>query len=129
MCHRGGRTAYERRLGFAIHIFSGSDAPAARVFSRAVCWPRDRQRRGGVILTSALSAASRMSCRPPLASARSRAQGAAMQAGSLRVETFVAFVRPPMQKFGFHIFLPDEAKSPNHALQLTASRRTAQFFP
>jgi ABC-type molybdate transport system permease subunit len=35
-----------------------------------------------------------------VARARSRAQGVAKVAGSSRVETFVAFVRAPMQKRG-----------------------------
>jgi len=95
----------------------------------AVCWPRDRQRRGVVIRTSALSATSRLSWRRLLAGARSRTWGGAMQARSDSVETFVAFVRPPMQKRGTPLpessssfGSPGDAQSPNHAMQRTAGR-------
>jgi hypothetical protein len=87
------------------------------------------ERHGAVIRTSAVSAISRMSCRHPLAGARSRAQGVATATGSSRVETFVAFVRAPMQKkrrsgrsyFSLLARFGD-VQSPNHAMQLTASK-------
>ena len=37
-------------------------------------------------------------------------------------------VRQPMQKYGFHIFLPSRAKSPNQTMQLTATRCTIHFL-
>ncbi len=43
MRHRDGCAPYERRFGFARHVCTGSDAPAARAFSRRGLWRRDRR--------------------------------------------------------------------------------------
>ena len=88
----------------------------------AVCGDSIGERRGAVIRTSAVSATSRMSWSRRVAGARSRALGVATATGSSPVETFVAFVRAPMQKFHLPHSLAKPTPTPNHAMQLTASK-------
>jgi hypothetical protein len=114
-------------LELAVHIFSSSEAPAARAFSRrgvqatrpaATRRPNTDFRSVGRIEDelqpfAGESALSGLAC-SDADYQRTR--------GDMR-----ASVRQPMQKSVFHIFLPSHAKSPNQSLQPTASRRTTQF--
>ncbi len=96
--------------------------PAARASLGAVCGDAICGRRGAVIRTTALSATPALSCTHRAAEARSRAWGETAAAGAARVETLVAFVRAPMQKFAFPYFLCFATLTPNQAMQRTAGR-------
>ena len=74
---------------------------------------------GAVLRTSAVSAISRMSWRPRVARARSRLRA---RRSSADLETLGGVVRAPMQKFLLSRLVPGATPTPNHAMQLTATR-------
>ena len=122
-----GRTEYERRLAVAVHASTGSVASVARAFPRCGAWRRGRRamRRCDPDFRSVgyIEDELEVSCGESALSA----EGGARATGSARLETFVAVVRAPMQKFCFPCFLCFATLTPNQAMQLTATRCAFTF--
>jgi len=88
----------------------------------AACGEATGERRGALIRTSAVSAISRMSWRSRVAEARSRLRARRSLTGRAHVETLGGVVRAPMQKFRCPCLPCFATPTPNHAMQLTATR-------
>ena len=117
---RFGTVRTSDALGSLFPLLVVRESPRRESYLSAVCGDAAGGRHGAVIRTAAVSATSRMSWSRPVAGARSRAEGAATEAGSLRVEPFAEEARRA-ESVSWHGTRGD-AKTPNQAMQLTASK-------